>query len=179
MRFVKFVVLLCFFVFGIMVINIIHKNKTIYDKENMVTPFSYTDIVSCINGEIKSLASLSFTTSYDNLSNLFSIDKAFINNNILKKNILIYEDNAEISVFIKEKKIEQITLNITNNIDVVYNSLLKDLQNNNINLEKELIENGFGEILAEIYTHNGNKYKFVISKTKDDLSIDYVNLKIL
>lgn len=178
MRFVKFVVLICFIIFGIMILNIIHKNKTVYDKKNMVRPFSYSDILYCVNGEIKSLASLSFTTSLDDLSNLFNIDKNMINNNILNKNINIYENNAQINVFISQKKIEQITLNITNNIDVSLSSIFKNLDNCNIALETERIEDSNGENLAEIYTHNGDRYKLVITKTQNDLSVDYVNLKI-
>ena len=178
MRFVKFVVLICFIIFGIMILNIIHKNKTVYDKKNMVRPFSYSDILYCVNGEIKSLASLSFTTSLDDLSNLFDIDKNMINNNILNKNINIYENNAQINVFISQKKIEQITLNITNNIDVSLSSIFKNLDNCNIELETERIEDSNGESLAEIYTHNGDRYKLVITKTQNDLSVDYVNLKI-
>ncbi|WP_297286517.1 hypothetical protein [uncultured Brachyspira sp.] len=178
MRFVKFVVLICFIIFGIMILNIIHKNKTVYDKKNMVRPFSYSDILYCVNGEIKSLASLSFTTSLDDLSNLFDIDKNMINNNILNKNINIYENNAQINVFISQKKIEQITLNITNNIDVSLSSIFKNLDNCNIALETERIEDSNGENLAEIYTHNGDRYKLVITKTQNDLSVDYVNLKI-
>ena len=178
MRFVKFVVLVCFIIFGIMIVNIIHKNKTVYDKKNMVRPFSYNDILYCVNREVKSLASLSFTTSFDDLSNLFNIDRNMIYNNILKKNINIYDNNAEINVFISDKKIEQITLNITNNVDMSLGSIFKNLDNCNIALETERIEDSNGESLAEIYTHNGDKYKLVITKTKDDLSIDYVNLKI-
>ncbi|MEI0612371.1 hypothetical protein [Brachyspira pilosicoli] len=178
MRFVKFVVLVCFIIFGIMILNIIHKNKAVYDKKNMVRPFSYSDILYCVNGEVKSLASLSFTTSFDDLSNLFNIDRNMIYNNILEKDINIYENNAEINVFISDKKIEQITLNITNNIDMSLSSIFKNLDNNNIALEIERIEDSNGDDLAEIYTHNGDKYKLVITKTKDDLSIDYVNLKI-
>lgn len=161
-----------------MILNIIHKNKAVYDKKNMVRPFSYSDIVYCVNGEVKSLASLSFTTSFDDLSNLFNIDRNMIYNNILKKDINVYENNAEINVFISDKKIEQITLNITNNIDMALSSIFKNLDNNNIALEIERIEDSNGDDLAEIYTHNGDKYKLVISKTKNDLSVDYVNLKI-
>lgn len=178
MRFVKFVVLVCFIIFGIMILNIIHKNKTVYDKKNMVRPFSYNDILYCVNGEVKSLASLSFTTSFDDLSNLFNIDRNMIYNNILKKNINIYDNNAEINVFISDKKIEQITLNITNNIDMSLSSIFKNLDKCNIVLETEKIENPNGDSLADIYTHNGDIYKLVITKTKDELSIDYVNLKI-
>ena len=178
MRFVKFVVLVCFIIFGIMILNIIHKNKTVYDKKNMVRPFSYSDIIYCVNGEVKSLASLSFTTSFDDLSNLFNIDRNMIYNNILEKNINIYENNAEINVFISDKKIEQITLNITNNIDMSLSSIFKNLDNCNIALETERIEDSNGENLAEIYTHNGDRYKLVITKTENDLSVDYVNLKI-
>lgn len=178
MRFVKFVVLVCFIIFGIMILNIIQKNKAVYDKKNMVRPFSYNDILYCVNGGVKSLASLSFTTSFDDLSNLFNIDRNMIYNNILKKNINIYDNNAEINVFISEKKIEQITLNITNNIDMSLSSIFKNLENNNIALEDENIEASDGSILAEIYSHYGDKYKLVITKTKDELSIDYVNLKI-
>ncbi|MEI0530415.1 hypothetical protein R4I97_02520 [Brachyspira pilosicoli] len=178
MRFVKFVVLICFIIFGIMILNIIHKNKAVYDKKNMVRPFSYSDIVYCVNGEVKSLASLSFTTSFDDLSNLFDIDRNMIYNNILKKTINIYENFAEINVFISQKKIEQITLNITNNIDMSLSSIFKNLDKCNISLETEKIENPNGDSLADIYTHNGDRYKLVITKTESDLSIDYVNLKI-
>ena len=104
-----------------------------------------------------------------------------IRNNILRKNIKVKESDGEIVVFVGDNIIEQITVNINNNIEGTLENILKNLVSNNINLNGEIIDDANGNILAEIYYFEKDNYKFVITKSNDNqnLSIDYINLKVL
>ena len=177
----RFIFFICFFIIFIVIANLIHKNMSSYQINNINNNFTYYNITGYNNNDIKSLVSLSFKTSFDTLANLFDVDKEKIKNNILKKNINIRKENAELIIFTGNNKIEQITINTSNNnIDVFLNDLLEDLNSNNIQFEKEILDDENGDELAEIYTHKKDNYKFIITKTcnknNESLSIDYISL---
>lgn len=181
MRVIKFILFSCLFVLCIVFANLIHKNRTANRKVDLPESLIYSDFIYISSSDIKSLASISFTTSFDNLSKIFEIDKNLIRNNILKKNIKMKENDGEIIVFIGDNAIEQITVNINNNIEDSLENILKNLVSNNINLNSEIIDDINGDILVEIYYFEKDNYKFVITKSNKNqmLSIDYINLKIL
>ncbi|MCZ9892842.1 hypothetical protein OFP58_11160 [Brachyspira hyodysenteriae] len=85
MRVIKFIVFACFLVIFIVIANIIHKNINSYEVVNIKNPFTYYNLIAYSNNDIKSLASLSFKESFESLSEMFDIDRAFIANNVLKK----------------------------------------------------------------------------------------------
>ena len=62
-------------------------------------------------------------------------------------------------------------------------NVLDGLSSNNIRLEKHLLDDENGDILAEIYTHQAESYKIIITKTylenSQNLSIDYINLNTI
>ena len=181
MRVIKFILFSCLFVLCIVFANLIHKNRTANRKVDLPESLIYSDFIYISGSDIKSLASISFTNSFDNLSKIFEIDKNLIRNNILRKNIKMKENDGEIIVFIGDNAIEQITVNINNNIEDSLENILKNLVSNNINLNSEIIDDIDGNILAEIYYFEKDNYKFVITKSNKNqmLSIDYINLKIL
>ena len=114
---------------------------------------------------------------------MFDIDAAFIGNNILKKNIKIIEDVAELVVFTQNNNIGQITINSSKNVDVFLDNVLDSLSSNNIRMEKHFLDDENGNILAEIYMHQAESYKIIITKTylenSKNLSIDYINLNTI
>lgn len=181
MRVIKFILFSCLFILCIVFANLIHKNRTIHRKIDLSDNLIYSDFIYISNNDIKSLVSISFNISFDNLSKFFETDKDSIRNNILRKNIKIRESDGEIIVFVGDNIVEQITVNIINNIDSFLENILNNLDANNINLNKEIIDDINGNILVEIYSYEKEDYKFVITKSDDNktLSIDYVNLKIL
>ncbi|WP_295154149.1 hypothetical protein [uncultured Brachyspira sp.] len=180
MRVIRFIVFACFLVIFIVIANIIHKNMSSYEIISITSPFTYYNLISYSNNDIKSLASLSFKTSFDSLSEMFDIDRVFAANNILKKNIKIREDDAELTVFTDNNSIYQITINSSNNADAFLESILNNLSSNNIQLEKQFLDDEKGNILAEIYSHKTDAYKIIITKAyiqnNNNLSIDYVKL---
>lgn len=181
MRAIKFILFSCLFVLCIVFANLIHKNREANRELDLSENLVYSDFIYISGDDIKSLFSISFNTSFDNLSKIFEIDKNLIRNNILRKNIKVKESDGEIVVFVGDNIIEQITVNINNNIEGTLENILKNLVSNNINLNGEIIDDANGNILAEIYYFEKDNYKFVITKSNDNqnLSIDYINLKIL
>ena len=181
MRVIKFILFSCLFVLCIVVANLIHKNRTANRKIDLSESLIYSDFIYINNGDIKSLFSISFNTSFDNLSKIFEADKNSIRNNILRKTIKVKENDGEIIVFVGDNTIEQITVNINDNVEDALENIFKNLVSNNINLNGEIIDDTDGNTLAEIYYFEKDNYKFVITKSNDNqtLSIDYINLKIL
>lgn len=181
MRAIKFILFSCLFVLCIVFANLIHKNRTANREVNLSENLIYSDFIYINANDIKSLFSISFTTSFDNLSKIFEIDKNLIRNNILRKNIKVKENDGEIVIFVGDNIIEQITVNINNNVEEALENILKNLVSNNINLNSEIIDDIDGNILAEIYYFEKDNYKFVVTKSNDNqvLSIDYINLRIL
>ena len=181
MRVIKFILFSCLFVLCIVVANLIHKNRTANREADLPESLIYSDFIYINNGDIKSLFSISFNTSFDNLSKFFETDKNSIRNNILRKTIKVKENDGEIIVFVGDNTIEQITVNINDNVEDALENIFKNLVSNNINLNGEIIDDTDGNILAEIYYFEKDNYKFVITKSNDNktLSIDYINLKIL
>ncbi len=183
MRVIRFIVFACFLVIFIVIANIIHKNINSYEVVDIKNPFTYYNLIAYSNNDIKSLASLSFRDSFESLSDMFGIDTAFVVNNILKKDIKIREDDAELVVFTGSNYISQITVNSYDNIETLFENILNSLNSNNIQLEKHSLDDEEGNILAEIYTHKTDSYKIVITKSyisnSSNLSIDYVNLLAL
>lgn len=181
MRAIKFILFSCLFILCIVFANLIHKNKIIHKKIDLSDNLIYSDFLYISNNDIKSLASISFNISFDNLSRIFETDKNLIRNNILRRNIKVRESDGEIVVFVGDNTVEQITVNIVNNIDSSLENILNNLHSNNINLIKEIIDDIDGDILAEIYFYEKENYKFVITKSDNNqtLSIDFINLKIL
>ena len=181
MRVIKFILFSCLFVLCIVVANLIHKNRTANREADLPESLIYSDFIYISNGDIKSLFSISFNTSFDNLSKFFEVDKNSIRNNILRKTIKVKENNGEIIVFVGDNTIEQITVNINDNVEDALENIFKNLVSNNINLNGEIIDDTDGNTLAEIYYFEKDNYKFVITKSNDNqtLSIDYINLKIL
>lgn len=179
MRVIRFIVFACFLVIFIVIANIIHKNINSYEVVNIKNPFTYYNLIAYSNNDIKSLASLSFKDSFESLADMFDVERAFVVNNILKKDIKIREDDAELIVFTGSNSISQITVNSYDNVENVFESLTS----NNIQLEKQSLDDEEGNILAEIYTHKTDTYKLIITKTymsnASNLSIDYVNLSSL
>ena len=177
MRVIKFIVFACFFIIFIVIANLIHKNITSYEVAGISSSFNYYNILSYSNNDIKSLVSISFKTSFESLSSMFDMDKSFLKNTILRKSINVREEEAELIIFTGEDSIEQITLNTSNNIDIFLDNLLNDLNSNNIPLEKEILDDENGNVLAEIYFYKTSNYELFITKTTNDLAIDYINLK--
>ncbi len=118
MRAVKSIVFACFFIIFIAIANIIHKNITSYEAVSITSPFTYYNIIGFRNNNIKSLASLSFKNSFESLSEMFDIEVSSVANNILRKNIKIREDEAELIVFTDNDFISQITINSSDNAEV-------------------------------------------------------------
>ena len=161
MKVIRFILFSSLFISCIVVANLIHKNTAINRKANISDSFIYSDFISVNNNDIKSLASISFITSFDNLSKIFEIDKNLIRNNILRKNIKVKESKGEIIIFVGD-----------------------NLNSNDIRFNKEIIDNIDGNILAEIFYFKKDNYKFVITKSTNEdnnqtLTVDYINLKIL
>ena len=183
MRVIRFIVFACFLIIFIVIANLIHKNSTSYEVVTITSPFTYKNIITYSNNDIKALASLYFKDSLDSLSEMFDIDAAFIGNNILKKDIKIREDEAELVVFTQNKNIGQITINSSKNVDVFLDNVLDSLSSNNIRMEKHFLDDENGNILAEIYMHQAESYKIIITKTylenSKNLSIDYINLNTI
>ncbi|TXJ59119.1 hypothetical protein EPJ74_11430 [Brachyspira aalborgi] len=184
MKVIRFILFSCLFISCIVIANLIHKNTAINRKANISDSFIYSDFISVNNNDIKSLASISFITSFDNLSKIFEIDKNLIRNNILRKNIKVKESEGEIIIFVGDNAIEQITVSVTNNIDSSLDNILNNLNSNDIRFNKEIIDNIDGNILAEIFYFKKDNYKFVITKSTNEdsnqtLTVDYINLKIL
>ena len=192
MKVIRFILFSCLFISCIVISNLIHKNTAINRKANISDSFIYSDFISVNNSDfisvnnndIKSLASISFITSFDNLSKIFEIDKNLIRNNILRKNIKVKESEGEIIIFVGDNAIEQITVSVTNNIDSSLDNILNNLNSNDIRFNKEIIDNIDGNILAEIFYFKKDNYKFVITKSTNEnnnqtLTVDYINLKIL
>ena len=192
MKVIRFILFSCLFISCIVVANLIHKNTAININANISDSFIYSDFISVNNSDfisvnnndIKSLASISFITSFDNLSKIFEIDKDLIRNNILRKNIKVKESEGEIIIFVGDNTIEQITVSVTNNIDSSLDNILNNLNSNDIRFNKEIIDNIDGNILAEIFYFKKDNYKFVITKSTNEdnnqtLTVDYINLKIL
>ncbi len=138
--------------------------------------FSHRDLISFSNNEIRSIASFNFNTSFIKLAEAFEVPENNIRNNILRKNLKVRANDAELIIFVGDKEIEQITININNDIDILLNNLLKNMQANNLEINKEIIDSDNGEQLAEIYTHTDDDYQFIITKTTTNLSIDYINI---
>ncbi|ACN84754.1 hypothetical protein BHWA1_02298 [Brachyspira hyodysenteriae WA1] len=140
-------------------------------------------MIAYSNNDIKSLASLSFKDSFESLADMFDVERAFVVNNILKKDIKIREDDAELIVFTGSNSISQITVNSYDNVENLFENVFESLTSNNIQLEKQSLDDEEGNILAEIYTHKTDTYKLIITKTyvlnASNLSIDYVNLSSL
>ncbi len=183
MRVIRFIVFACFLVIFIVIANIIHKNMSSYEIVTITSPFNYYNLIAYDNNNnIKSLASLSFRTSFDSLSEMFDIERPFIANNILKKNINIREDEAQLIVFTDDNSISQITVNSSINVESFLESILNNLSSNNIQLEKQSLDDEDGNLLAEIYIFRDDNYKIVITKSyiqnSINLSIDYVNLSM-
>lgn len=181
MRAIKFILFSCLFILCIVFANLIHKNKTTHRKIDLSDNLIYSDFIYISNNDIKSLASISFNISFDNLSKIFETDKDLIRNNILRKSIKVRESDGEVVVFVGDNMVEQITVNIINNIDSSLANILNNLGSNNINLNREIIDDINGNVLVEIYFYEKENYKFIITKSDNNqtLSIDYVNLKIL
>ena len=183
MRVIRFIVFACFLVIFIVIANIIHKNMNSYEVVNIKNPFTYYNLIAYSNNDIKSLASISFKDSFESLSEMFDIERAFIPNNILKKDIKIREDDAELIVFTGSYSISQITVNSYDNVENLFENVFESLSSNNTQLEKQSLDDEEGNLLAEIYTHKTDSYKIVITKTyvsnTSNLSIDYVNLLVL
>ncbi|MCZ9934218.1 hypothetical protein [Brachyspira hyodysenteriae] len=183
MRVIRFIVFACFLVIFIVIANIIHKNINSYEVVNIKNPFTYYNLIAYSNNDIKSLASLSFKDSFESLADMFDVERAFVVNNILKKDIKIREDDAELIVFTGSNSISQITVNSYDNIENLFENVFESLTSNNIQLEKQSLDDEEGNILAEIYTHKTDTYKLIITKTymsnASNLSIDYVNLSSL
>ena len=181
MRAIKFILFSCLFILCIVFANLIHKNRIVNRKTDLSDNLVYSDLIHISGNDIKSLFSISFVTSFDNLSKFFETDKNLIRNNILRKNMKVRESDGEIIVFVGDNIIEQITVSINNNIEDSLDNILNNLNSNNINLNKEIVDDINGNILAEIYYFEKDNYKFVITKSNDNqtLTIDYINLKIL
>ncbi|MCZ9939733.1 hypothetical protein [Brachyspira hyodysenteriae] len=183
MRVIRFIVFACFLVIFIVIANIIHKNINSYEVVNIKNPFTYYNLIAYSNNDIKSLASLSFKDSFESLADMFDVERAFVVNNILKKDIKIREDDAELIVFTGSNSISQITVNSYDNVENLFENIFESLTSNNIQLEKQSLDDEEGNILAEIYTHKTDTYKLIITKTymsnASNLSIDYVNLSSL
>ncbi|WPC37315.1 hypothetical protein PQQ32_10550 [Brachyspira hyodysenteriae] len=183
MRVIRFIVFACFLVIFIVIANIIHKNINSYEVVNIKNPFTYYNLIAYSNNDIKSLASLSFKDSFESLADMFDVERAFVVNNILKKDIKIREDDAELIVFTGSNSISQITVNSYDNVENLFENVFESLTSNNIQLEKQSLDDEEGNILAEIYTHKTDTYKLIITKTyvsnTSNLSIDYVNLLAL
>lgn len=182
MKLIRFILFSCLFILCIVAANIIHKNIVSANK-NTANNFVYSNFLSIANGDIKSLASISFSTSFDNLSKLFETDKDLIRNCILKRDIIIRESDCKLIVFVGDNSIEQITVNTENNVEIFFNNILNNLSSNNINLNREIIDDLNGDILAEIYSYENDNYRFVITKSGSEnnqiLSADFINLNIL
>ncbi|WP_300368044.1 hypothetical protein [Brachyspira sp.] len=180
MRVIRFIVFACFLVIFIVIANIIHKNMSSYEVVSITSPFTYYNLISYSNNDVKSLASLSFKASFESLSEMFDIDRAFIANNILRKNIKIREDDAELIVFTDNDSISQITISCSNNVAPFLENILNSLSSNNIQLENQVLDDEEGNILAEIYSHKTDSYKIIVTKTymsnNTNLSIDYIKL---
>lgn len=180
MRVIRFIVFSCFLIIFIVIANIIHKNMNSYEAVSVETPFTYYNLISYSNNDIKTLASLSFKDSFSSLSDTFDIDISFIGNNVLKKNIKIMEDDADLVVFTKNDYISQITINSSKNSDIFFENVLNSLHSNNIQLEKQVLDDENGNILAETYFYKANIYKIIITKTyinnSSVITIDYINL---
>ena len=181
MRAIKFILFSCLFILCIVFANLIHNNRIVNRKTDLSDNLVYSDLIHISGNDIKSLFSISFVTSFDNLSKFFETDKNLIRNNILRKNMKVRESDGEIIVFVGDNIIEQITVSINNDIEDSLDNILNNLNSNNINLNKEIIDDINGNILAEIYYFEKDNYKFVITKSNDNqtLTIDYINLKIL
>ena len=110
MKVIRFIVFACFLVIFIVIANLIHKNMDSYEAVTITSPFTYYNIITYGNNDIKTLASLSFKDSLDSLSEIFDIDRAFIANNILRKTIKIRENEAELVVFTDNNSIGLIVL---------------------------------------------------------------------
>lgn len=182
MKVIRFIVFACFLVIFIVIANLIHKNINSYEAVTITSPFTYSNIITYGNNDIKALASLSFKDSLDSLSEMFDIDRDFIANNILRKIIKIRENEAELVVFTDNNSICQITINSSSNVDVFLENVLSSLSSNNIQPDKYLLDDTEGNILSEVYTHKSDNYKIIITKTYfkdyDNLTIDYVNLNM-
>ena len=180
MRVIRFIVFACFLILFIVIANIIHKNMNSYEAVTITSPFTYYNIIKYSNNDIKTLASLSFKETLDSLAEMFDTNAASAGNNILKKTINIREDDAQLVVFTENNAIQQITVNCSKNTDLFLQSILDSLSTNNIQLEKYILDDENGDILAEVYLHETEHYKIVITKTyannNDNLSIDYINL---
>lgn len=182
MKLIRFILFSCLFILCIVLANIIHKN-IVSANRNTADSFVYSNFVSIANGDIKSLASISFSTSFEALSKLFENEKDAVRNRILRRDIRIRESDCKLIVFVGDNSIEQITVNTENNVETSLNNILNNLSSNNINLNGEIIDDTDGGILAEIYSYENDNYRFVITKSNLEnnqiLSVDFINLKVL
>lgn len=184
MRFIKFVLFFCFLLFCIVVANVIYKHKVVQNQNRIPSEFVSSNLILFnYNNEIRAIASVYFNIPFSRLAKLFEIEEDDVRNNILKKEIMIKNSKAELTVFVGNDTVEQVTINISTHIDDILENLMSKLKSHNINLELETIEDSRGKTILETYSHKTDNYKFLINKSyemkEQHLSVDYINTKIL
>lgn len=187
MKIIKILLFICVILIVVAIANLLNKSKTNYEK-NIKTPFTASTIIVYGNDGIKTLASLSLKNSWDTLSGIFEVDAKDIRGKVLQKKIDVIDMEGNVSVFVGDNTIEQITVSLQSpkeegSIDRFINKIISDMENKNMALDKEIIDGPEGEDLADIITYKTEDMKLVITKSTLDnrkyASIDLINLKIL
>lgn len=187
MKIVKLLIFICLLIAIVFVANFFNNSKTDYENSSK-TSFTENNLIGYGNEGIKTLASLSFKSSWENLSKMFEINQNDLRDKILKKKIDIKESAGNLVVFVGDNSIEQITVYLesdidSNEIDDFFKKIITEIENHNIVFDKEIIEDSNGESLADIATYRTESYKIIVTKIKSDnkksISIDLKNLRIL
>ena len=147
-----------------------------------VMPYDAFNIIQYNMNEVKSIATLSLSSSWEYLSNFFGVPEDNLRGSLLKKNISVLNFQADIMVFIDDNSVRQITLTLDGDeadINSFRNNILENAKVHNIPSSSEVIEGSDGAVLVEMVSYNSDRYIFVVSNTKEAdksiLTLDLIN----
>ena len=147
-----------------------------------VMPYDAFNIIQYNMNEVKSIATLSLSSSWEHLSNFFGVPEDNLRGSLLKKNISVLNFQADIMVFLDDNSVRQITLTLDGDdagINSFRNNILENAKVHNIPSSSEVIEGSDGAVLVEMVSYNSDRYIFVVSNTKEAdksiLTLDLIN----
>ncbi len=183
-----------FFIFVFILIAMIFIGNKFVVKENKdspyreeasidnIMPYDALSIVQYNMSEVKSIATLSLTSSWEYLSSFFGVPEDNIRGSLLKKNISVLNFQADIIVFLDDNSVRQITLTLDGDdydINSFKNSILENAKVHNTPSSSEIIEGSDGSVLVEIVSYKSDRYIFVVSNAKETdksiLTLDLIN----
>lgn len=172
MKVIKFLIFIFILVLVVFIANIT-KIKKSEKNHTQVTMFNTSNIIIYDGSELKTLALINLSTSWETLSKIFETDDSNLRGKILKKTINILDSEAELIVFIGDNKINQITV-IVERIDkkdilkTFPETIIENAKVINVPEEVYKIEDSNGDIIAKITDYKTSRYRLLFTEVQNE-----------